>query len=155
MSALPFADHSFDWVFCCEVLHHNNRQGMTDALYEIHRVLRPGGSPPVINEPLRRPTNLKRDHAAEVARFAGNEHVYYFFPEYLWMAWRAGFHHIRITEPASDTFHSHNPIHLTLKASTRRANSSSQQSTSLSSGHSCVACTCGDATSWDHTYRCR
>jgi ubiquinone/menaquinone biosynthesis C-methylase UbiE len=42
MSALPFADNSFDWVFCCEVLHHNNRQGMTDALREVHRVLRPG-----------------------------------------------------------------------------------------------------------------
>jgi hypothetical protein len=70
-----------------------------------------------MNEPLRWPTNLKRDHAAEVARFAGNEHVY-FFPEYLWMARRAGFHRIRLTEPASDTFHSHNPIHLTLKAST-------------------------------------
>ncbi len=34
------------------------------------------------------------------------------------MAWRAGFHHIRLTEPASDTFHSHDPIHLTLEAST-------------------------------------
>jgi ubiquinone/menaquinone biosynthesis C-methylase UbiE len=22
MSAPPFADNSFDWVFCCEVLHH-------------------------------------------------------------------------------------------------------------------------------------
>ncbi len=117
MSALPFADNSFDWVFCCEVLHHNNRQGMTHALHEAHRVLRPGGSLLVMNEPLRWLTNLKRDHGAEVARFAGNEHVY-FLPEYLWMARRAGFHHIRITEPASDTFHSHNPIHLTLKAST-------------------------------------
>ncbi len=35
-----------------------------------------------MNEPLRWPTNLKHDHAAEVARFDGNEHVY-FFPEYL------------------------------------------------------------------------
>ncbi len=34
------------------------------------------------------------------------------------MARHAGFHHIHITEPASDAFHSHNPIHLTLKAST-------------------------------------
>ena len=117
MSALPSADNSYDWVFCCEALHHNNHQGMTDALREAHRVLRPGGSLLVTNEPLRWPTNLKRDHGAEVARFAGNEHVY-FFPEYPWMTRRAGFHHIRITEPASDTFHSHNPIHLTLEAST-------------------------------------
>jgi SAM-dependent methyltransferase/uncharacterized protein YbaR (Trm112 family) len=116
MSALPFADNSFDWVFCCEVLHHNDRRGMTGALREIHRVLRPGGSLLVMNEPLRWPTDLKRDHGAEVARFAGNEHVY-FFLEYLWMAWRAGFHRIRMTEPAFDVFFSPDPIHLTLEAS--------------------------------------
>jgi ubiquinone/menaquinone biosynthesis C-methylase UbiE len=78
MSALPFADKSFDWVFCCEALHHNKPQGMTDALREVHRVLRPGGSLLVTNEPLRWPTDLKRDHGTEVARFAGNEHVYFF-----------------------------------------------------------------------------
>ncbi|HEV7528615.1 MAG TPA: class I SAM-dependent methyltransferase [Solirubrobacteraceae bacterium] len=38
MSALPFAQESFDWVFCCEVLHHNDRRGMTRALREAHRV---------------------------------------------------------------------------------------------------------------------
>ncbi len=76
------AKYSFDWVFCCEALHHNNHQGMTHALRETHRVLRPGGSLLVMNEPLRWPTNLKHDHAAEVAQFADNEHVY-FFPEYL------------------------------------------------------------------------
>jgi SAM-dependent methyltransferase len=116
MSALPFADDSFDWVFCCEVLHHNDRRGMTDALREIHRVLRPGGSLLVMNEPLRWPTDLKRDHGVEVVRFAGNEHVY-FCAEYIWMAWRAGFHQIRVTEPAFDGFFSHDPIHLTLQAS--------------------------------------
>jgi SAM-dependent methyltransferase len=116
MSALPFADDSFDWVFCCEVLHHNDRREMTNALREIHRVLRPGGSLLVMNEPLRWPTDLKRDHGAEVAPFAGNEHVY-FFLEYLWIALRAGFHRIRLTEPAFDPFYSPDPIHLTLDAS--------------------------------------
>ncbi len=115
MSALPFADDSFDWVFCCEVLHHNNRRGMTDTLREIHRVLRPGGSLLVMNEPLRWPTDLKRTHGAEVAQFAGNEHVY-FFLEYLWMVRRAGFHNIRTTAPAFGAFHSCDPIHLTLDA---------------------------------------
>jgi SAM-dependent methyltransferase len=116
MTALPFASDSFDWVFCCEVLHHSDRPGMISALREIHRVLRPGGSLLVMNEPLRWPTDLKRDHGAEVARFAGNEHVY-FFHEYLWMALRAGFRRIRVTEPAFDLFHSHHPIHLMLDAS--------------------------------------
>ncbi len=116
MSALPFADDSFDWVFCCEVLHHNDRRGMTDALHEIRRVLRPGGSLLVMNEPLRWPTDLKRTHGVEVAQFAGNEHVY-FFLEYLWMARRAGFHSIRTSAPAFDAFHSCDPIHLTLEAS--------------------------------------
>jgi SAM-dependent methyltransferase len=115
MSAFPFADESFDWVFCCEVLHHNDRKGMIDALREIHRVLRPGGSL-VMNEPLRWPTDLKRDHGAEVAQYSGNEHVY-FFPEYLWMARRAGFHNIRVTEPAFNAFHSDAPIHLTSQTS--------------------------------------
>jgi len=72
MSALPFADDSFDLVFCCEVLHHNNRRSMFEALREIHRVLRPGGSLLVMNEPLRWPTELKHDHGAEVAQFDGN-----------------------------------------------------------------------------------
>ncbi len=117
MSSLPFADNSFDWVFCCEVLHHNDGRRMTDALREIHRVLRPGGSLLVINEPLRWPTDLKRDHGVEVAQFDGNEHVY-FFVEYVWKAWRAGFRRIRMTEPAYDIFFSHDPIHLTREAST-------------------------------------
>jgi SAM-dependent methyltransferase/uncharacterized protein YbaR (Trm112 family) len=116
MSALPFANDCFDWVLCCEVLHHNDRRGMAGALREIHRVLRPGGSLLVMNEPLRWPTDLKRDHGTEVALFAGNEHVY-FFLEYLWTAWRAGFHRIRITEPGFDTFYSHDPIYLTFEAS--------------------------------------
>jgi SAM-dependent methyltransferase len=116
MSALPFAADSFDWVFCCEVLHHNDRRMMTRALREAHRVLRPGGSLLVINEPLRWPTDLKCDHGVEVAQFAGNEHVY-FFLEYLLMARRAGFRRIRIDEPTSDLFFSNRPIHLTLDAS--------------------------------------
>lgn len=117
MSSIPFADHCFDWVFCCEVLHHNDRPGMTAALREIHRVLRPGGRLLVINEPLRWPTDLKRDHAVEVAQFDGNEHVY-FLSEYLRNVWRAGFRCLQILEPVTDAAFSSRPIHLTTEAST-------------------------------------
>ena len=86
---------------------------MTRALREIHRVLRPGEHLLIMNEPLCRPTDPGHGHAAQVARYAGNEHVH-FFPQYLWVAWHAGFHHIHVTEPAYDAFYSHDPIHLTL-----------------------------------------
>jgi len=57
------------------------------------------------------------DHDAEVAQFAGNEHVY-FFPEYQWMARWAGFRRIRVIEPAFEDFYSHDPIHLTFERHT-------------------------------------
>ena len=116
MSSIPFGDDCFDWVFCCEVLHHNDRPGMTAALREIHRVLRPGGRLLVVNEPLRWPTDLKRDHAVEVAEFDGNEHVY-FLSEYLRNVWRAGFRYFQILEPVTDAAFSRHPIHLTTEAS--------------------------------------
>ena len=144
MSALPFADDSLDWVFCCEVLHHSDRRGLSRTLREIHRVLRPGGSLLVMNEPLRWPTDLKPDHGAEVSQFAGNEHVY-FFPEYMWMARRAGFRRIRVTEPAFDVFFSRDPIYLTLEASVR-GSFKLAAITSPASGRSCGGCTCTGAT---------
>jgi hypothetical protein len=44
----------------------------------------------VVNEPLRFPLRLKRDHAADVAEFEGYEHVY-FMHEYVLAARAAGF----------------------------------------------------------------
>ena len=44
----------------------------------------------LVNEPLRFPLRLKRDHGSEVAEFEGNEHVY-FLHQYLLAARRAGF----------------------------------------------------------------
>ncbi len=75
MFDLPFASESFDYVWCCEVLHHNHRANLVRTVREAHRVLRPGGRLLVVNEPqrsLRKPM-LRPGH--DVARFEGHEHA--------------------------------------------------------------------------------
>jgi SAM-dependent methyltransferase len=102
MADPAIASGSLDWVFCCEVLHHNSPADLRHTLRELHRVLKPGGSLLVLNEPLRYPTNLKREHGAEVAQFEGNENVY-FFHQYLRAARRAGFE-VELLEPPDPVF---------------------------------------------------
>jgi SAM-dependent methyltransferase len=104
MFDLPFAAESFDYVFCCEVLHHNGPDTLGATMREIHRVLRPGGRMLVINEPLRFVMDLKRDHGEEVAEFEGNENVY-FAPTYLRAARRAGFR-LEVQDPMNMSFFS-------------------------------------------------
>jgi SAM-dependent methyltransferase len=102
MAEPAIASDSLDWVFCCEVLHHNPPSDLDRTLAELWRVLRPGGALLVLNEPLRYPTNLKREHGAEVAQFEGNENVY-FFHEYRRAARRAGFE-VEVVEPSTPVF---------------------------------------------------
>jgi SAM-dependent methyltransferase len=90
MFAPALAAESVDYVFCCEVLHHNDSRYLRRTFRELHRVLRPGGLLFVVNEPLRFPLRMKRDHGVEVAQFDANEHVY-FLHEYYLAARRAGF----------------------------------------------------------------
>lgn len=90
------AGESMDYVFCCEVLHHNDPRHLRRTFRELYRVLRPGGLLLVVNEPMRFPLRPKLDHGREVAEFAGNEHVY-FLHQYLLAARLAGF---RVTVPA-------------------------------------------------------
>jgi SAM-dependent methyltransferase len=90
-----FVDASFDYVFCCETMHHNDPANLHATMRELHRILRPGGRLLMVSEPLRFPLRLKRDHAQEVAQFEGHEHVY-FMHQYWWAARRAGF---RVTLP--------------------------------------------------------
>ena len=71
------ASESLDYVFCCEVLHHNDAANLRRTLRECYRVLRPGGRLIVVNEPLRFLLHPKLDHGEEVAEFEGNEHVYF------------------------------------------------------------------------------
>ena len=89
------ASESMDHVFCCEVLHHNDRTNLRRTLRELYRVLRPGGRLFVVNEPLRFLLRPKLDHGSEVAEFEGNEHVY-FLHDYVLAARAAGF---RIAAP--------------------------------------------------------
>ena len=105
-----FASESFDYVFCCEVLHHNHKENLHRTMGELHRVLKPGGRLIVLNEPLRFPTNLKRDHGDEVAEYEGHEHVY-FAHEYLLAARRAGFK-TRIVRPNTTPFFRREPLEL-------------------------------------------
>lgn len=70
-----FVDASFDWVFCCLTMHHNDPENLHRTMREMHRILRPGGHLLMMNEPLRFPLRRKRDHGSEVASFEGHEHV--------------------------------------------------------------------------------
>jgi SAM-dependent methyltransferase/uncharacterized protein YbaR (Trm112 family) len=96
MFAPAFVDESFDYVFCCETMHHNDRANLRATMGELRRILRPGGRLLMVSEPLRFPLRLKRDHAQDVAAYDGYEHVY-FLPEYWAAARRAGF---RVRFPA-------------------------------------------------------
>lgn len=86
MADPAIASSSLDYVLCCEVLHHNDADALRRTFRELHRVLKLL----VINEPMRFPLHLKRDHATEVAEFEGHEHTY-FFHQYWLGTRRAGF----------------------------------------------------------------
>jgi SAM-dependent methyltransferase len=76
MFDLPLAGDALDWVWCCEVLHHNHRENLRATMREIHRVLKPGGTLIVVNETLRSLRDPKLDPGKDVAQFDGHEHAY-------------------------------------------------------------------------------
>jgi SAM-dependent methyltransferase/uncharacterized protein YbaR (Trm112 family) len=90
MFDIPLRDSSLDFVWCCEVLHHNHRDNLRRTLEELFRVLRPGGQLVVVNETLRslRQPHLRPGH--EVAEYEGHEHAYVRH-SYVKAARRAGF----------------------------------------------------------------
>jgi SAM-dependent methyltransferase len=110
MFDLPIATGSLDYVFCCEVLHHNDGGNLRRTLKECYRVLKPGGKLLVINEPMKFPMDLKRDHAKEVAQFEGYEHTF-FFHQYVGAAHGSGFT-LQVLEPPYHPFFAGHPITL-------------------------------------------
>jgi len=73
VSALPFADSSFDAVICSSVLYHQWVRNLQDALREFRRVLRPNGLL-LINVPAFRSLHSAHDEAVMTARrFRKNE----------------------------------------------------------------------------------
>jgi|HubBroStandDraft_4_1064222.scaffolds.fasta_scaffold124230_2 hypothetical protein len=81
MSALPFADNSFDWVFCCEVLHHNSPQGILMPSAKCIACCAQAGACWSCTSHYAGPPTSSAITPPR-SRFAGNKHVY-FFSEYL------------------------------------------------------------------------
>jgi ubiquinone/menaquinone biosynthesis C-methylase UbiE/uncharacterized protein YbaR (Trm112 family) len=85
---LPFADGSFDLVYCVATLHH--ALDLTRMLREMARVTRPGGVVAGLNEGTRAPWRTSRNHEqAEEIELGINEHVHTLWA-YLWSFTRVG-----------------------------------------------------------------
>lgn len=97
MDAIPLASSSVDYVYCCQVLHHNDRAGLRRTFNEIFRVLRPGGRLLVVNETLKTLRDRHGVHDEGVEQYEGYEHAHWAL-RYRWEAARAGFL-TEVTEP--------------------------------------------------------
>ncbi len=98
MNDMPIASGSLDYVFCCEVLHHNDLPGLWRTFREAFRVLRPGGKLLVVNETLKCLKDRNGVHAEAVEQFEGYEHAHW-AAQYRLGAQLAGFS-TRLLEPA-------------------------------------------------------
>ena len=97
MDAIPLASSSVDYVYCCEVLHHNDAAGLRRTFAEIFRVLRPGGRLLMVNETLKTLRDPHGVHLEGVEQYEGYEHAHWAL-RYRWEATRAGFF-TEVTEP--------------------------------------------------------
>jgi len=90
MDAMPLASNSVDYVYCCQVLHHNDAGGLRRTFAEIFRVLRPGGRLLMVNETLKTLRDPHGVHDEGVQEYEGYEHAHW-AARYRWEATRAGF----------------------------------------------------------------
>jgi SAM-dependent methyltransferase len=102
MYDMPIASASLDYVYCCEVLHHNDTESLRRTFQECFRVLRPGGKLLVINETLKTKHDPVGVHAEAVEQFEGYEHAHWAL-QYRGEAIRAGFA-TRLLEPSYHWF---------------------------------------------------
>lgn len=91
MDAIPLASGSVDYVYCCQVLHHNDRDSLRRTFEEIFRVLRPGGRLLMVNETLKTLRDPHGVHDEGVQEYEGYEHAHW-AARYRWEALRAGMH---------------------------------------------------------------
>jgi SAM-dependent methyltransferase/uncharacterized protein YbaR (Trm112 family) len=90
MDAMPLASGSVDYVYCCQVLHHNDAESLRRTFSEIFRVLRPGGRLLMVNETLKTLRDPHGVHDEAVQEYEGYEHAHW-AARYRWEAARAGF----------------------------------------------------------------
>jgi SAM-dependent methyltransferase len=90
MDVIPLASSSVDYVYCCEVLHHNDLDGLRRTFAEIFRILRPGGRLLMVNETLKTLRDRKGVDVEGVEQYEGYEHAHWAV-RYRWEAVRAGF----------------------------------------------------------------
>jgi SAM-dependent methyltransferase len=89
MDAIPLSSSSMDYVYCCQVLHHNDRDSLRRTFAEIFRVLRPGGRLLMVNETLKTLRDPHGVHDEGVREYEGYEHAHWAL-RYRWEATRAG-----------------------------------------------------------------
>jgi SAM-dependent methyltransferase/uncharacterized protein YbaR (Trm112 family) len=102
MDSMPLASNSVDYVYCCQVLHHNDLDSLRRTFAEIFRVLRPGGRLLMVNETLKTLRDPHGVHDEAVQEYEGYEHAHWAV-RYRWEAMRTGLL-TEVTEPHYRSF---------------------------------------------------